>query len=212
MSDIEKMISIENLTFLLIVITAFYAWVTFKILKANEGVLQQMHLQQEMLYRPYISVAPISFPEKGIFYLKIENSGKTGAKNLTLQINKDFYQYAEKKEQNNLRNLHAFSSKTASLSSGEKIFFALGSGFHILGPDANQDLTPSVFTIAAVYEYGDKKVEEESTIDLRAYVKSVVPPDSTVSQLKGIKDAVTKNISELNGIKSAIIKKTSNDS
>ena len=80
---------IEILTGLLVVITGTYALFTFKILKANENIVKQMRTQQEAMFRPYVSISPIVFPENIIFFLKIKNTGLTSAKNLKLSIDRD---------------------------------------------------------------------------------------------------------------------------
>ena len=59
---------IDILTFLLVVITGFYAWVTFKILNAYEAVLSEMRNEQESLFRPYISIAPTFYPDNPCFF------------------------------------------------------------------------------------------------------------------------------------------------
>jgi len=187
--------TIEIFTGILVLITAIYAWVTYQILRANQGVLCEMQLQQEALQRPYVSVAPVAYPESHIFYLQIKNTGKTGANNMRLSIDKDYYQFGEKKEGNNLRNLRAFSSPINSFAPGAEITFYLGSGFKILGKDADEDLTPSVFTVTTTYEFGNKTVEEKSVIDLNPYTNSVIPHDPIVSELTEIKKAISKKAS-----------------
>lgn len=47
---------IEFLTALLVIITAFYAWVTYKMLKANERVVETMRNEFEAMQRPYITM------------------------------------------------------------------------------------------------------------------------------------------------------------
>jgi len=60
---------IEILTALLVVITGIYAWFTFRILKANERIVEKMHEQQEAMYRPYIAISPVVYPENPIAFL-----------------------------------------------------------------------------------------------------------------------------------------------
>src|SRR4030043_491473 len=99
---------IDTLTAILVIITGLYAWFTFKILKANETLVEQMRNQQEATYRPYIFISPILFPENSIVFLKIKNSGLTAAQNLRLSLDKDFYQFGERREESNLRSFTAF--------------------------------------------------------------------------------------------------------
>ena len=77
---------IDYLTGVLVLITGFYASATFRILRANENVVEVMHEQAEAVTRPYVSVAPVLEPDNPIFYLRISNTGKTAANKLKLTI------------------------------------------------------------------------------------------------------------------------------
>jgi len=186
----------EILTALLVIITGFYAWVTFKILKANEGVLHEMRFQQEAFYRPYISISPVVYSDSPIFYLKIENTGRTAAYNLKLQLDQDFYQFGQKSENNNLKNFAAFSSPIESFVPGAQMLFYLAQGPVIFGEKSDASVTPPVFTVTAEYEYGNKKVCETTKVDLRPYLNSAIPHDPIVSKLKDIKQSID-NISKV---------------
>ena len=78
--------AIEVLTGLLVIITGFYAWVTYKMLTA----LQQ---QAEAVTRPYLTINVFSEPKDVLFYLRIANTGRTGASNVRLTLDRDFYQF-----------------------------------------------------------------------------------------------------------------------
>jgi len=183
---------LEILTAILVIVTAFYAWVTFKILKANESVLHEMKVQHESLFRPYISIFPVIYTDKSIFFLKIANTGRTAANNLKLSIDKNFYQFGKKEENRNLRKHSAFSKPIDSFVPDAQILFYLAQGFDLFGENAKEDITPSVFTITARYEYSGKKVEEKTVVDLRPYLNSAIPHDPIVEKLKDIKDSIDK--------------------
>lgn len=183
---------IETLTGILVVITGFYAWVTFKILRANESVLLEMKVQQEALFRPYISISPVLYTDNPIFYLKIQNTGQTSADNLRLSIDKDFYVFGEKKNDKNLKSYSAFSSNIDSFVPNAQMLFCLAQGFVIFGQDAKEDITPSVFTITANYGFSGKEVYEQTVIDLRPYSNSTIPHDPIISKLKDIKESIDK--------------------
>jgi hypothetical protein len=183
---------IETLTGILVIITALYAWFTFKILKANERLVEQMRNQQEATYRPYISISPILFPENSIVFLRIKNSGLTAAQNLRLNLDKDFYQFGERKEQSNLRSFTAFKKPIDVFVPGAEILFYLAQSFVIFGEKGDQSLTPSIFTISAEYQYQNKKVTENTIIDLRPYLGSAVPHDPMVSQVKKLRETIEK--------------------
>jgi hypothetical protein len=184
---------IETLTGVLVVITAFYAWITFKILKANESVLHETKLQREAFFRPYISISPVVYTENPIFFLKIQNTGQIAANNLKLSIDKDFFQFGEKNNDRNLKHYSAFSDKIDSFVPNAQMLFYLAQGFVIFGNNAKKDITPSIFTITATYEFSGKKISEQTIIDLRPYLNSAIPHDPVVSMLKGIKESIEKN-------------------
>lgn len=177
-------------TILLVLITGFYAWVTFKILKANEGVLQEMMEQREAFYRPYISISPRVYSDNPIFFLKIKNTGQTAAHKLKLTLDRDFYQFGDKKDEKNLRNMSAFTEVIDSFVPGAEMLFHLAQGFVIFGEEANREITPSSFTVTAEYEYSGRKVKEITIIDLKPYSNSAIPFDPVVAQLKDIKKAI----------------------
>ena len=183
---------IEILTAILVIVTTFYAWVTFKILKANESVLHEMKVQHESLFRPYISISPVIYTDNPIFFLKIANTGRTAADKLRLSIDKDFYQFGKKEEDRNLRKHSAFSKQIDSFVPDAHMLFYLAQGFVVFGEDAKEDITPSIFTVTAKYEYSGQEVEEKTVIDLRPYPNSAIPHDPIVAKLKDIKDSIDK--------------------
>ena len=182
----------EILTGILVSVTGIYAFLTYRILKANRDVLQEMRTEREEANRPYMLISLVVYPDNVNFYLKIKNTGRTAARNLRLTLDKDFYQFREKEEENNLRNHSAFSKTIALFVPYAEILFHLAQGFVISGKDPNDTLTPSIFTVTAEYEYGEKRVEENTTIDLRPYSTSAIPPNSIVSKLKDIKESIDK--------------------
>ena len=59
--------AIEVLTSLLVIITAFYAWVTFRIMKANERTVAAMHSQIESATRPYVALGLVTIESFRIY-------------------------------------------------------------------------------------------------------------------------------------------------
>jgi len=77
--------AIEVLTGILVLITGFYAWVTYRIMDVNRATLLTMLQQAEALARPYVSVRVFTEPNNPVFYLRIANTGRTAANNARLQ-------------------------------------------------------------------------------------------------------------------------------
>ena len=185
---------IEILTALLVVITGIYAWFTFKILKANERIVGKMNEQQEAMYRPYIAISPVVYPENPIAFLKIQNTGLTAANNLRLTLDKDFFQFGDEKEERNLKSHSAFKDQISSLVPAAEIYFYLAQSFVIFGKKGREDLTPPVFSVTAEYEYLGKKVSERTVVDLCPYLGAANPHDPLVRQLKDIKEVIEKKL------------------
>lgn len=175
---------------LLVMITAFYAWATFRILKANEGVLTAARDQSEALSRPYVSPILYLVPGTDIFALRIENSGHTEARNLTLTLDRDFFRFGKREPGKNAKDLNVFSQPIQSFGPGARIDVWLAQGPHLFGGDADPDRTPLAFSVRATYEFAGKSVTEDTTIDFRPYLMTDLPRDPLVQELKEIKRAI----------------------
>jgi len=121
------------LTLALVLITTFYAWATFKILRANQAVVSAMKEQTEAQLRPYIVTAAFARTGTTLLLLEIQNTGKSSAEKLRLTLDKDFYRHAEKREDQNLAKLPAFTQTIECLAPGVKLQFVLGVGHQVLG-------------------------------------------------------------------------------
>ena len=180
----------EILTGALVLITGFYAWATYKILKANERVVEVMHEQAEAVTRPYVAASALLEPDNPIFYLRIANTGKTAATDLKLSLDKPFYRFAEKNEEKNLADYAAFKDTITSFPPGAEIVFSLAQSFVIFADNVDSNVTPSCFTITAEYSFGGKRVKETNIIDLRPYLGASIPQDAYIRKLKAINESI----------------------
>ncbi len=183
---------IEFLTALLVVVTTFYAWISYRMLRANEKVIDAMHAQSEAIYRPYISCRPFLEPDNPIFYLKISNRGKTAASDLRLTIDRSFFKFGEQGEQRDISSFSIFNEPIDSLPPESEITFALAQSFIIFAKNADDALCPTKFTINAQYKFGSIEVSENHIIDLRPYLHADVPQDPTIRKLKAINDSLSQ--------------------
>ncbi|MES2189607.1 MAG: hypothetical protein V4454_05750 [Pseudomonadota bacterium] len=183
---------IELLTAVLVVITAFYAWATYKILRANEKVVEAMYEQAIAVGRPYVVVAPTLEVDNPIFYLRVSNTGKTAAEKLQLTIDKPFFKFGEKGESKNLASFAAFNQPIDSFSPGAEITFSLAQGFKVFeGSTENPDM-PHTFSITAKYEFAGRQVQEVNRIDLRPYLGADVPQDAYIRKLREMSESLKK--------------------
>jgi hypothetical protein len=173
---------LEILTGILVIITAFYAWATYRILKANEKTVNAMRDQEEALRRPYITIAPYTVPGTPLMGICIANTGKSPAQNLSLSLDKNFYRFGEKDK--NITQLNAFREPIDMFAPGTELNFDLAMGFNIFAEDADPNIMPRLFSITASYEFFGKRVTEKNTIDLNPFLGSTLPRDSLVKELK----------------------------
>jgi hypothetical protein len=186
---------IEILTGILVIVSAIYAYLTFRMAKASEASVEAVKQQSEAMLRPYISVSPFIRPHALFLYLRVANTGRTGAQNLRLTIDRDFFQWGEAgKPDKNLRNQNAFSLPIDSLPPGAELLFALGQGWVLFGEKANSAATPVQFSITATYEFFGKKVEEINRIDLRPYVGTHGEHDPVVEELERIRKVLEQKL------------------
>lgn len=186
--------AIEFLTTLLVIITAIYAYLTYRLAKASEASVESMQEQSEALVRPYVTIQPFVRPHTSILYLRIKNVGRTNAINLKLSIDRDFYQFGETNSpEKNLKSLSAFTSPIDSFAPDAELLFALAQGWVIFGDDGKQNNCPSQFTVTASYEFGERQVTETSQIDLRPYYNSEGYHDPLVEEINKIRVVLEKS-------------------
>jgi hypothetical protein len=178
------------LTALLVVITGFYAWATFRILRANEAVVKVMKDQLEAQGRPYVHPSLFVVPGTNIFGLRIKNAGRTAANDLRLTIDKDFFLFGERKEDQNLRTMNAFSAPIASFPPNAEIEFWLAQGPGVFAENVDQTIVPRIFSVRAAYTFSDRTVSESTTLDFGPYLNANIPRDSVVTELEKIRKSI----------------------
>lgn len=180
------------LTLALVLITAFYAYATLKILRANEAMVSAMREQQSAAMRPYILVSTSVRTGTQLLYLSIKNVGKTAAHNLSLSLDKDFYQLGEKRNERNLAKSIAFSQPIDSFPPGAQLLFLLGNGPSLFSDANSDDLSPLIFRVTASYLSGGVLISETSAIDLHPYKNTDVPHDPVVEELQRLRTELAK--------------------
>lgn len=197
MKLLAAMTNTDWLTLALVLITAFYAYATRKILRANEAMVSTMREQQNATMRPYILVSTSVRTGTQLLYLSIKNVGKTAAIGLSLSLDKNFYQLGEKREERNIAKSAAFSRTIDSLPPSGQLLFLLGDGPTLYGGSNSDDVSPLVFQVTAKYRSGTSFISENSTVDLRPYINTDVPHDPIVEELQKLRKEVAKFANEL---------------
>lgn len=180
------------LTLALVLITGFYAWATFKILRANEAVVAAMEGQTEAQLRPYVVVSIAPRIGTTLLLLDVQNTGRSPAINLRLKMDKDFFPHAERREQENIAKLPAFTEPIESLAPGARMQFILGIGGTIFASGVDEALCPKVFSVKAAYQYAGHLYEEVNTIDLRPMLHSAAIQDPIAEEVKRLRESLEK--------------------
>lgn len=190
-------LALVALTAVLVGATIFYAWATFKILGANQAVVSLMREEQRAQLRPYIQVAPYIGGGAGLLYLSIKNVGRTPARHLKLSLDKPVPVFGDPKPEADLGRLLPFTQPMESLAPGVELSMLLGIGRQL---SDEEPLLNLVFTVTAEYDVDDKRVSEDTPIDLRPYKSSSIPRDAVASHLDHIRrslDDITKAIGKV---------------
>ena len=179
------------LTLALVLITAFYAWATFEILRANKGVVQAMQAQTEAQLRPYVVVSVTLRAGTTLLLLEIQNTGKSPALDLRLHMDKDFFFNGER-GRDNIAKLPVFTAPIESLSPGARIVFILGVGHAIFSDGVDESTCPKVFNVTAEYSFSGKQYTEKNTIDLRPLLHSSAEHDPVADEIKKLRESLEK--------------------
>lgn len=178
----------EILTGTLVIITAAYAYLTYRMAVVSEKTLSLMLEQTDSLTRPFVVIQPYVRPNTPFIYIKIKNTGKSSAEKLSLSLDKDFFRFDNKNE--NLRDFDAFNEVIDSLAPDQEVHFALGQAWLIYGKSENP--MPKQFSIKAEYKSKSKTIIENNNIDLRTFEQSEAVKDPLIEEIKGIREAVSK--------------------
>ncbi len=189
---LDSMTNTDWFTLTLVLITAFYAYATFKILRANEAMVLAMRDQQNAAMRPYILISTNIRMGTQLFYLSIKNVGKTAALDLELSMDKDFYQLGEKREERNIAVSTAFSQTIDSLPPDGQLLFLLGNGSSLYSETNRDELSPLLFTVKAKYRSITDSYTETSIVDLHPYVNTDIPHDPVVEELGKLRQEINK--------------------
>lgn len=134
--------AMEILTAVLVIVTAIYAYLTHKMASTSQATLEEMREQTWAATRPQVLVEPYVRPTTPFLYLRIRNIGKTTASNLSLKLDKEFWQFGERNDDSALHMKRAFSEKIDALHPSQELHFALAQGWKIFGNESNENLCP----------------------------------------------------------------------
>jgi hypothetical protein len=171
---------IEILTAVLVLITTFYAYFTFRMMKASEKAviasrdsIDTINKQIEATLRPYINFELKRYPNN-LIYMHIKNSGKISAQKLSLTLDKDFHPLGNRGKKN-LKESFLFKNEVASFAPETEITVGM---LDIGEIGTLENVSPAKFKITAKYTWICRKepIIEETEIDLNSFVGSGLIP------------------------------------
>ncbi len=81
---------------LLVVITAYYAFLTQRLVQANKRQMNLAEKQIEYQERPYVEISAGLREGTTLFQLRIKNTGTNTAREMKLTLEPDFYRFHKK--------------------------------------------------------------------------------------------------------------------
>lgn len=180
----------DIISLVLVAVTGVYVYLTWRIAESNKRSISLMSDQFQETVRPFI-VPKIAIDHGVIVCLEIENTGKSPATDLTLKIDRDFFQFAEDTPERNVRTFEAFSQTIRTFAPGEILRFDLAQGFNIDRRSGDRNLTPKNFVVSATYNSNKHKYTETYHIDIAPYMHTH-PRKSTSEYLEIMSKALEK--------------------
>ena len=181
----------ELWTVVLALITAVYAYATFRILKANQAAVKAMHDQTEALLRPYVSAEVSARPGTTLMQLVVRNTGRSAAEGLRMSIDRPLHQQLDSRKQN-LQDLPLFAGKELmALAAGAQLQHLIGIG-HKLFNETGVHGMPESFVVSAQYSFGGRTYDERHTIDVRPLIHTSVMHDPIATAIKDAAEQLVK--------------------
>lgn len=161
-------------------LTAIYVYLNYRMERL-------MARQFEAALRPYICVDVFSFTGSTLLKLRIRNLGRSAARNLRFQLDKDVYQLSKMEEKFNFR---AFLSQPMhTFAPNAELIFNLGESNRIY---ADPTRIPLVFSIEAIYEFEKKKIRETTVIDLSHFRMAATVTEPLVEAVRKISQTLAQ--------------------
>lgn len=182
--------AITCLTAALVVITAIYVYLTYRMAKSSEASVHLMKEQVDAASRPYLSIALVKRPNDPFIFLLVENTGKTAARDMTLTLGPEFDSVQHLKGLKELKDSYLFTKTLATFNPNSPVFFLFGFGAALLSDDKDGPKQP--LSITAKYSFSDKTVTETTWLDVNLYNASALDKDPIVSALNKIKEEIAK--------------------
>lgn len=175
------------LTLVLVVVTGAYVYLTWKIAQANQEMLESLKVQYRESMRPLVYPS-LTFREQVVSRLTIRNSGRSPAYDLRVSLDRDFFQFAERR---NIREFGVFNEPISAFPPGAEISIDLAQGFNLDKELDGKNVTPSKFVVTLNYRSKFETYSEDVLIDVSPYAQ-VHFPKTTAEHLSVIESHLRK--------------------
>ena len=180
----------EILTFVLVLITAGYAYVTYRMSKASEQSVALMREQIDSVARPYVCLSLVKPQNSPFIYLHIENTGKTPAHNLTLKWGPEFEKVQHLQILSMLRKAYPFTKTIATFPPSSPIKYLFGVGDSLIQNEKNATQEP--LSITATYSYGKQTTSETTWLDVNQYHSTSLDKDPVVDAIDKLREVIAQ--------------------
>lgn len=176
----------------MVIVTVAYVWVAKKSLEASNRAIAQMAESDLMRDRPYITISQITPPGSVSIFLVVENTGKSAASKLRLELDEDFSPFPTlQTDIRPLSKVEIFQREVATFSPGTRMTFLLGS-FKVFPPKHLQEHPEKFrFQIHASYEYAGKQFSETTQIDLTIWRGGEIEHPPLLDRLEKIANEIS---------------------
>lgn len=178
------------LTAVLVLITAIYAYLTHRMVKASEASVRLMKAQADAISRPYVSISLVKQSNNPFIFLRVENTGETTARDMTLNLGPEFEKVQHLQGPKELKASYLFIKTLASFPPRSPVFFLLGLGASFMADDKTRP--QQTFSIIAKYSFSGQTVNETTWLDVNQYNSTSLETDPVVDVLNKIKDELAK--------------------
>ena len=165
--------------------TCWVAYLTIGIAQATRDAAQLTREQMSAALRPHIHIAVTTRPGANVFDLTVANGGQSSAMNLRLTLDAPFHFNGEQGADSNLQS--RLPPLIESFPPGTKLVYLLGASWSVL---QRPDLCPPRFTIRARYLHQGEEYVEDTALDLRAFLGSIVPSHPIADELEKLRSEV----------------------
>lgn len=178
------------LTAMLVLITGVYAYLTNRLAKTAEQSAELMREQNDSISRPYVCLSLFKPKNDPFIFLRVENTGKTSAHNMTLRFGAEFQKVRHLKLLGMLENSYLFTKTLGSFPPNSPIMYIFGCGASL--PDSDASTPQDPISVTATYSFGKQTVTETTWLDVNQYNSTTLDKDPVVDALNKIREEIAK--------------------